>query len=147
MSRSNLPKKGISRLKQKKGMPQLNKHIRISLSAKFSLNWQFRFFGQNFPKKRYLQYKTEKVNTTIEFCIFELVKSRYQIPAWPDNLEFLDQICPKRVFPVEHEKNKYQQWIQHIPIILVTKLQLKLTILIFGPNLPKKGICNLKQKN
>ena len=90
MSRSNLPKKGISRLKQKKGTPQLNKHIRISLSAKFSLNWQFRFFGQNFPKKRYLQYKTEKVNTTIEFCIFELVKSRYQGVYCFDNMNIPD---------------------------------------------------------
>ena len=142
MSRSNLPKKGISRLKQKKGTPQLNKHIRISLSAKFSLNWQFRFFGQNFPKKGYLHYKKEKVNTTIEFCIFELVKSKYQIPARPENVwtKFAQ-------FPVEHKKNKYQQWIQHISIILVTKFQLKLTILVFGPNLLKKVICNLKQKN
>ena len=34
----------------------------------------------------------------------------------------------------------------HIPISLGAKLQVKLTILFFGPNWPKKGIVGLKQK-
>ena len=47
-------------------------HIQISLVRNFSSDGQFWFFGPNFPK-RYFQSKTEKVNITMEFCIFELV--------------------------------------------------------------------------
>ena len=44
---------------------------------------------------------TEKVNITIEFCIFELV----WIPNFSlNNLDFFEQICPQRGFPVEHGK-------------------------------------------
>ena len=39
----------------------------------FSLNWQLRFFGPNLPKKgSYVQSKTNKIDITIQFCIFEL---------------------------------------------------------------------------
>ena len=32
------------------------------------------FFGPNFPKKvSYFQFKTDKIDTTIKVCIFELV--------------------------------------------------------------------------
>ena len=30
----------------------------------------------------------------------------------------MDQICPKRVFPVENEKSELQQWIEHVRIRL-----------------------------
>ena len=83
-------------------------------------------FWTKFALKGCFQSKTEKVNTTIEFCIF--------------NLHFLDQICPKRVFPVKTEKSEHDQWILHIRIYISTKFQLKLTVLIFWTNLPKKGI-------
>ena len=47
-------------------------HIQIVLSTIFSLNWQLQFFGRNLPKKgSYFQSKTDNINTTIEFCIFE----------------------------------------------------------------------------
>ena len=42
--------------------------------------------------------KTEKVNITIEFYILE--KSSYQISDETDNFDSLDQINPKRVFPI-----------------------------------------------
>ena len=44
------------------------------------------------------------------------------------------------------EKEHHHQ-ILHIRNSLGTTFQLKLTILIFGPNLLKKGISGLKQKN
>ena len=40
----------------------------------FSWNWRFWFFGPNLPKKGFPS-KTEKVNTTIEFYIFEVIYS------------------------------------------------------------------------
>ena len=51
----------------------------------------------------------------------------------------MDQICPKKVFLVWSRKSEHHDWILHIQISLDTKFQLKLTILIFGPNLPKNG--------
>ena len=60
---NNLPKKGISSLKQIKSKPTLN--------SSYS-NW----------------------------C-------RHQISAYTDNFDFLEQIHPKRVFPVENRKSKH----------------------------------------
>ena len=51
---SNLPKKGFSGLKRKKGTPLIFHtilHIQISQARNFSSNWQFWFFGSNLPKK------------------------------------------------------------------------------------------------
>ena len=50
------------------------------------------------------------------------------------------------MFSFENRKSKHHHWILHNRIILDTNFQLKLTILNFGPNLPKKGICGQKQK-
>ena len=58
---------------------------------------------------------------------------------------FLDQIYPKRVFPVKRGK-KYTTTEFCIFELVCTELRLKLTILIFGPNLPKKDIPGQKQK-
>ena len=52
---------------------------------------------------------------------------------------FLDQIYPKRVFPIKREK-KYTTTEFCIFELVCTELRLKLTILIFGRNLPKKDI-------
>ena len=54
---SDLPKKGFSGLKQKKGTPLIFHtilHIQISLAQNFSSNWQCWFFGRNLPKKVFL---------------------------------------------------------------------------------------------
>ena len=68
--KSILPVKNTHKNEHHYGVP----HIKISLSTNFSLNWQLQFFGQNFPKKgSYFQSKTHKINTAIEFCIFELL--------------------------------------------------------------------------
>ena len=53
-------------------------HILINLTTYFQPQLQWRFFGPNFPKKgTYFQFKTDKIDTIIEFCIFELIL--YQI--------------------------------------------------------------------
>ena len=47
---------------------------------------------------------------------------------------------------VKNRKSEHHHWIPLIQISLGTKFQLKLTILIFWPDLPKKGFSGLKQK-
>ena len=81
--------------------------------------------------------KTARINTTIEFSIFKLV----QVPGFSLNWQFWilgPNLPQKRVFAFENGKSKHQTL--HIQISLCTKLQLKLTIFFFGPNLLKKGI-------
>ena len=88
--------------------------------------------------------KTTKVNTNTDFCIIKSI-----CPIFSLNWQFriFGQVCPKRVFPVENRKNGHHHWILYIWISLGTKFQLKLIILIFGPNLLKEGISGLKQNN
>ena len=47
---------------------------------------------------------------------------------------------------VKTRKTEHHHWVPLIQISLGTKFQLKLTILIFWPDLPKKGFSGLKQK-
>ena len=57
------------------------------------------FFDQICQKKRGFWSKREKVNNTIEFCMFELV----QPPSFSLHGQFwfsFNQICPKRSFPL-----------------------------------------------
>ena len=63
-----------------------------------------------------------------------------------NNFEFLDQICPRKILMVKNRKIEHHHFIPHIQVSLGTKFQLKLTILIFWPDLPKKGFSGLKQK-
>ena len=42
----------------------------------------------------------------------------------------MNQICPKRVFPLENKKSEQHHWILHIWISLGIKFHLKLTVLI-----------------
>ena len=63
----------------------------------------------------------------------------YQISVSTDNFDFLDQICPKRVFPIKNKKNKHYHWILHVGIRLRTKFQLKVTFLIFWTKFSQKG--------
>ena len=48
-------------------------HIQISLVRNYSSNWQFWVFLDQICLKRHFPLKTEKVNITMEVCIFELV--------------------------------------------------------------------------
>ena len=61
-------------------------------------------FWTKFSQKVYLRSKTEKVNTTIEFCMFELVYEPNFSLHWQFWFYF-DQICPETVFQVGNEKN------------------------------------------
>ena len=146
----------------------------------FTLNKQFWIFGPNLPKK-HICSKTEKVNTIIDICIFKLIlvpnfslnwqfwpdlpKKGFsgqnqrkwtqlilhiqislmcEISAQTDNFDFLDQIC-RRYFQSKTESEHHHQ-IPHIQISLGTKFSLKLKILIYWTDLPKKGFSGLKQK-
>ena len=47
-------------------------HIRISIGAKFQLKLTILIFLTKFAQQDYFQSKTNKMNTAIEFRIFEL---------------------------------------------------------------------------
>ena len=51
--------------------------IQISRDTKFRLKQTILIFWTNFAKKRYVCFKTETVNITMEFGIFELVYNRF----------------------------------------------------------------------
>ena len=57
-----------------------------------------------------------------------------------DNFDFLDQFCSNRVFPIENKKRKseHDHWILHNWTSLGTKIQLKLTFLIFWTKFARK---------
>ena len=66
---TNFKKKVYFRTKTQKN----EYHIWISLSTSFRLKLTIAIFLTKFAKKsRYFQSKTDKTDTTIEFCIFEL---------------------------------------------------------------------------
>ena len=48
-------------------------HIRISLGTKFKFKQTILIFWTKFAQKYYFKSKTDKMNRTIEFCLFELV--------------------------------------------------------------------------
>ena len=155
-------------------------HIRFSLGNKFQLQLTIFTFWTKFAQKGYFRSKTEKLNITIEFCMFELVYVpnvslkwtfwffgpncpkqsisgrklkkwtsllnspylnyfKYQVSPWTDNFHFLDQISPKRVFPIKNRKSEHDHLILHAQISVGSKFQLKLIILIFWTKIsPKK---------
>ena len=51
----------------------------------------------------------------------------------------MDQICPKRVFPLKNKKSEQYHWILHIRISLATKFRLQLIILTFWAKFAQKG--------
>ena len=91
----NLPKKGISGIKQKKMSITLAFCIfKLIQVPNFSLKWQFCVAGPRLPKKRYFWSKAEKVRIPIEICIFKSASVRtfslkLQFPFlgqnWPNN--------------------------------------------------------------
>ena len=98
----------------------------------------FDFFGVNVPRKG---CKTDEMNTTIQFYLFELV----QVPSFGLNWHFLffGVNFPKKGIPGlsnTEKKNENHRWILHIRISLDTKFQLKLTILIFWTKFTQKKL-------
>ena len=118
-------------------------YIGTSLDTKFWLKLMILICWANLPKRGISLLKTEKVNFITEFCTFELV----QVTNISLNIQFwfLGQICLNMIFLVENRKCKLQYWILHTRISLGNKFLLKHKILIFGPNMPKRGIFDLKQ--
>ena len=82
------------------------------------------------------------------------IQIRDQIPASTDSFEFLNQINPKRLFPIQKEKKETNKQtnkqnhhpIFHIQISVSSKFQLQQTILIFWKEFSKKGYFWSKQK-
>ena len=97
-----LPKKGLCNQNRK------NKHhhwvlsIRISLGVKFQLKLTALIFWTKFALKGYFGSETEKVNITMEFCIFELIL----IPVFSLNwqLWFFGPSFPKKSIFGQNQK-------------------------------------------
>ena len=70
----------------------------------------------------------------------------YHVSAEINNIEYLDQICPKRLFPVYSRKTEHHHWILEIRINLTTKFWFKLTILNFWTKFAQKRYSR-SQKN
>ena len=51
----------------------------------------------------------------------------------------MDQIYPKKVFPIKNWRSGHHHWILYSPISLRTQLQLKMTILVFWTKFALKG--------
>ena len=73
-------------------------HRRISLDTKFQLKLIILIFWIKFSQKALSRSKTEKVNTTIEFCIIESVQAPNFSLNW--TLWFFGSNLFKRLFPV-----------------------------------------------
>ena len=112
-------------------------HIRISLGTNFQLKLTIAIFWTKFAKKSsYFQSKTDKIDTIIDYCIFELVF----VTNFTLNKQFwiFGPNLPKKDM-VKNRKTDYHHWIPLFQISLGTKFQLKLTILIFLTRFTQKG--------
>ena len=88
-------------------------------------------FWTKFAQKRYFQCKIEKVSSTIEFSIFELVQVlnfslNQQLWFFGLNLPKMDiSVQKEKKFPVEKRENKLQNWILHIQISVKYQISAK----------------------
>ena len=64
----------------------------------FSLKLQLPFLGKNSPKKGISSRKRKKWTWLLNSAYSNYWK--YEISAWNNNFDFLEQICPKKLFPV-----------------------------------------------
>ena len=134
------------------------------MTVKFHFKRTILNFKIKFAQKEHFRLKTEKVNTTIEFCILEIMwvqnftlnKRLWNLGAnlprksifgrkrkkWtsPLNSTYSNfTISSKRIFQVKNRKSEHHHWILHIWISLGIKLQFKLTFfLVFGSICLKK---------
>ena len=94
--------KRIFPFKNKKGdHHHLILHIWISLATKFQLQLIILTFGPNLPKKHSSNQKQKMWTSPLNSACSNLC--RHQISASTDNFDFLDQICPERVFPLKEK--------------------------------------------
>ena len=52
----------------------------------------------------------------------------------------MDQICQKKVFPVENRKTEHRHWIPHIQVSVCTKFHFKQTTWNFGPKFAQNWV-------
>ena len=109
-------------------------HIEISLSTIFQLKLIILIFWTKLNPKGYFWLKIEKMNTTIKFCIFELV----EVPDFSSNWQFwiFGPNLPKK--GISHWKWKHHHLILHIRISLGTKFQFNLIIFNFRTKFAQK---------
>ena len=100
-------------------------HMRISLGKKYQLKLAILISWTKFihplARKRYFWSKTEKVNATIKFCTF-----------WT-------KFTKKLYYQSKMEIVKTSIELCLFELVLYTKFQLKLTILVFWTNFTQKG--------
>ena len=126
----NLPKKVFTFEKKKKSEHhQWIKHSQISLSTKFHFKQAILNFKTKFAQKGYFQWKTEKVNITIDFCIFELVLIPNFSLTW--KCWFVEPNLPQKY--IYGQKKKKKKWI--------SLLNSKITVIMLwdfdvSPNFP-----------
>ena len=114
-------------LKQKRQDHHWIMHIHITLSRRFQLEVKILIFRNNFPQKGYFHSKTEKVNITIDFCIFKLVSI--------SNISFKEQFwlfapnLPKNGISALKDKREHHYWILYIQIGLNPKFQFEIIII------------------
>ena len=71
-------------------------HIQISPGTKFQNKLTILIFCAKFTQKWCLRSKSEKLNITTEFCIFELEENNYIFLAGGDALAYLAEPMHKK---------------------------------------------------
>ena len=115
-------------------------HIQFNLGTKLTIL----IFWNKVAQNGYFQSKLEKMDTTIEFCIF---KSVY-IPNFTLNWQFwfFWQICPKNYFLSKTEKVNITNEFCIFELVKVPNFSLNWQFWFFGPILPKKSISGQNRK-
>ena len=73
-------------------------YIRITLGIKFHLKLTTSIVWTKFPQKEYFLSEQKKWTPPLNSAYWNY--SGYQISAWTDNFDFMDQIFPNQIFPV-----------------------------------------------
>ena len=81
--------------------------FKLVLVRNFSLNWQFRFFWPDLPKKHFSGLKQKKWTPHIFFIILHIQIS--QVQSFSSNWQFwfFGPNLPKKVFPVKNWKSEH----------------------------------------
>ena len=119
-------------------------HIRISLSINFYLNLTILIVWTKLAQKGISGQKRKRW-TSLSNSTY-LKRDSHQILTLSVNFDFLDHICPKRVFPIKSRKIEHHHWILHIRINVGIKFQVKLILLTFWTKFAQKSISHQKQK-
>ena len=117
--------------------------LELVLVSNFSLNWQFWFFGPNFPQNRYFwsKQKTEPDHWILHVQISLGTKFQPKLTI----LIFWTRFAQKG-YSDKKKKSEDHHWILQTQISIGTKLQLKLAILIYLTKFARKVISCQKQK-